>query len=388
MTTGRPSLLFYCQHSLGLGHLARSLALCAALTERFRVVLLSGGSVPPGTAVPAGVRVVPLPPLALAPDRRIVSEDGAHTVEQARRLRLETVLTTFHETLPDVLLIELFPFGRKKFADEIVPLLDEAHRRRAGRPLVACSLRDILVSRGERQARHDERAVTLANRYFDVVLVHSDPRFARLEESFAPSTPLRTPVEYTGFVVPGRSRHGASAEPHGVVVSAGGGRVGEPLLRAAVGAHALLPADTRMKVIAGPFLPEEQWRSLERAARGRERLDLVRSVDDLEAQLGSASASVSQCGYNTALEVIRSGAPALVVPFAEDGEDEQTRRARRLESLGAVRVLDPSDLAPDTLAAAIESLSDFEPRQVDLDLTGAGSSAAILGGLLHGRAAA
>ena len=36
----RPALLFYCQHSVGLGHLMRSYALCDRLAERFRVVLL------------------------------------------------------------------------------------------------------------------------------------------------------------------------------------------------------------------------------------------------------------------------------------------------------------------------------------------------------------
>ena len=43
----RPALLFWCQHSLGLGHLVRSLALAEALRERFDVVLLNGGRFPP-----------------------------------------------------------------------------------------------------------------------------------------------------------------------------------------------------------------------------------------------------------------------------------------------------------------------------------------------------
>ena len=38
----KPALLFYCQHSVGLGHLMRSYALCDRLAERFRVVLIAG----------------------------------------------------------------------------------------------------------------------------------------------------------------------------------------------------------------------------------------------------------------------------------------------------------------------------------------------------------
>src|SRR5262249_61449353 len=52
------------------------------------------------------------------------------------------------------------------------------------------SLRDILVSRDH---DHAELAVHRANRYFDAILVHSDPKFARLEESFHPRTPLTVP---------------------------------------------------------------------------------------------------------------------------------------------------------------------------------------------------
>ena len=42
----KPALLFYCQHSVGLGHLMRSYALCEKLADRFRVVLLCGGELP------------------------------------------------------------------------------------------------------------------------------------------------------------------------------------------------------------------------------------------------------------------------------------------------------------------------------------------------------
>jgi len=69
----RDRLLFYCQHSLGLGHLARSLRLADGLTDRFDVRLLNGGRFPAGTAVPAGVDVLNLPPLGHDADGMLVS---------------------------------------------------------------------------------------------------------------------------------------------------------------------------------------------------------------------------------------------------------------------------------------------------------------------------
>ena len=363
------TVLFYCQHSVGLGHLMRSYALCAALTERFRVVLLCGGPLPSGIEPPEGVEIVPLPPLGVGPDGRFGSHDPRLAVDEAWAMRRRRILSTFRATRPAVVLVELFPFGRAKFAREIVPLLEEA---RAAGALAACSLRDILVHRRADQQAHDDRARARADAHLDAVLVHSDPRFARLEESFAPAQPLAVPVRYTGFVV--RKPATASRRGRHVVVSAGGGLVGEHLLRTAAAAQRA--TGIPMRLIAGPLLPEAAWRRL--TAEAGPGVELVRSVPDLGAELRSAAASVSQAGYNTALEVLTSGIPALLVPYAAPEEDEQRRRARRLERLGAVRVLDPVRLHPEALAREIERLPQFTPRPTAIDLGGAARTAAIL----------
>lgn len=376
-----PTLLFYCQHSLGLGHLARSFALCEALSRRFTVVLLCGGRLPRAMAPPAGVRIVALPPLGAAADGRLISHDSGRSLERARELRTTKILETFRSVRPEAMLIEFFPFGKKRFSGELLPLLEEARALGPAAPVVACSLRDLLVGRGGEQAAFDDRASALANAYFDAVLVHSDPRFARLEESFRPRVPLRTAVHHTGFVVSnGTSPYDGAVPFEGgrdVVVSAGGGMVGAPLLTAAVEAHRLLP-DVDMTIIAGPFLPEDAWQALQGRAAGRPGLTLRRSVPDLGAELRAARASVSQCGYNTALDVLRARVPALVVPFAENGEDEQRRRACRLERLGAVRVLDPAALRPRVLADEIRALLRFRPRYPPFDLGGGPTTVQIL----------
>jgi predicted glycosyltransferase len=378
----RPSLMFYCQHSLGLGHLSRSLALCEALSQRFQVTLLCGGKLPHSVVPPDDVRLVALPPLGATTDGRIVSRDGRRGLDRARELRREILLRTFRSTQPEAILIEFFPFGKKRFADELLPLLEAARGQGASGPLIACSIRDILVGRGPEQQDHDDRASDIANRYFDAVLVHSDPGFARLEESFRPRRPLRTPVYYTGFVVSnGTSANGSGKRGRRMIVSAGGGIVGAPLLRTAIRARRLVEHNVEMKVIAGPFLPEDTWRSMRMEAGDSKGLTLQRSVKSLTTELRTAAGSISQCGYNTALDILRTHVPALVVPFSESGEDEQTKRAERLQAAGAVRVLDPRDLRPTVLAKEINALLDFRPRHVPVDMNGGPTSALILEGL-------
>jgi predicted glycosyltransferase len=377
----KPSLLLYCQHSVGLGHLTRSLALAGALADRFAVALMSGGAVPRYVCAPPGVEVVQLPPLAVEEGVGLVSRDRRRTVERAKAVRVQQLVEAVRRRRPSAIVVELFPFGRRAFSGEIVAMLDAARALPGEVPLAVSSVRDILVSRGAEQSAYDERAARLVNEYFDAILVHADPRFARFEDSFRPRTPLAVPVHYTGFVTAARSGAGTSARRTGpAVVSVGGGRVGGPLLEAAVEAQPLLWRTERLPVrlIAGPFLPEPEWRRLRERVGGTTGLALRRAVSDLGAELGAARASVSQCGYNTALEVLQAHVPALVVPYSAPGEDEQSRRARRLSELGLVRVLDPSELDGPRLADAISvTLHDRAPG-LELDLDGAHASAEAL----------
>jgi predicted glycosyltransferase len=380
----RPRLLFYCQHSLGMGHLIRSFSIAGGLTNHFDVVFLNGGPLPEGQKPPEKIEIINLPPLGFDSEMQLLSRDDNHTVRQAQQLRKEIMRKALCSAKPEVLFIELFPFGRKKFAAELIALLEDA-RALSLPPVVVCSLRDILVQRNQ---HHDELACFRANRYFDAILVHSDPHFARLEESFHPCSPLKVPVYYTGFVA---REHRKDAKPETreprIVVSAGGGLVGDALLRTAIQAHEVLDVAGKpeMRVIGGPFIPEQSWQALEGLAREKEGISLIRSVPDLGAELRHAAASVSQCGYNTTMDILRTRVPALVVPFSGEKQDEQMNRARRLERLGALRVLESERLSVQILAAEIETLLRFQPSAVELDMNGVENTAHVLTELVRQR---
>ena len=376
----RDRLLFYCQHSLGLGHLARSLRLAGGLTERFDVRLLNGGRFPAGTAVPAGVSVLNLPPLGHDADNQLVSHDPAYPVARACVRRTELLLAELAETRPAVLLIELYPLGRRKFEYELVPLLNAVAALGRDRPKVVCSVRDILVQRAHGQRKHDERAVIVLNASFDAIVVHTDPAFATLEESFRPATPLRVPVHYTGFVAPPPPAPVAAVLPR-LVVSSGGGMVGEPLVRAAVEVHRDLFIRTglRTTVVAGPFLPEPAWAWLREQATQSPVLEAVRRVDDLAGEISRSALSLSQGGYNTTMDLLRAGTPAVVVPFADGGENEQTVRTSRLAELGVLRMVPAPALGDrERLLAALVAAAAAEPAPVRLDLSGAERTARML----------
>ena len=78
---------------------------------------------------------------------------------------------------------------------------------------------------------------------------------------------------------------------------------------------------------------------------------------DFRDLLGSCRLSVSQAGYNSAVDILSSGAPALLVPFAgEGGETEQPARAQHLSAIQRVEVLPEAQLDGPALAAAVDRL--------------------------------
>jgi predicted glycosyltransferase len=380
LSPGLPVVLFYCHHSVGLGHLVRSVAVAQALAKRFRVVVCSGGPIPNNFAVPAGVQLVALPPVGPGAASDLTSLDPSRTLEQAWAARRALLLTLARDLEPAAVIVELFPFGRRKFAPEIVALVAEVRSRKPSVP-VLCSVRDLLVTGHRDKQAHDDETAERLNHYFDAVIVHGDPAFSRLEETFSPRLAVKPPVLYSGFVCARSDTPSVVPRvPVEVVVSAGGGMIGTQLFAAAVAAHRshLGPRGFTTRLISGPFLPADAYAELESEARHDPTLIVRRYVPDLCAAMAGAAVTVSQCGYNTSIDILRARVPAVVVPYDGGQETEQAQRAARLAELGVVTVVPTALLTGDTLAEAVLSRIGCPPPAADLKLDGASVAVGIV----------
>ncbi|TVQ33542.1 MAG: glycosyl transferase [Geminicoccaceae bacterium] len=372
-------VVLWSQHLLGTGHLRRSERLAEALTELgAEVVLVNGGPAlppPPGLAYER----VDLPAIqsADAAFSALVDGTGAPVTDalwQARAARLDAVLAA----PVDAFVVELFPFGRRAFARELLPVLAALGRRRP-RPSRVVSLRDVLVT-GRKPGRAEE-AVARFDAHFEQVMVHGDPRLIPLEASFPLTAAIADRLTYTGYVVP------PLPEPQpgrGVLVSAGGGAVGAALVEAALAAAAQLgDALGPWTVIAGRNFPEARFRAL--AAMRPAAVALLRHVDDLPERLARTAVSVSQAGYNTVAEALALRRPMVLVPFAAGNETEQTRRAEAVAARGAATVLAEADLDGLGLAAAIAARAVQPYPDLQVDLEGAANGAKLIGDAVGGR---
>lgn len=380
-------VMFYCQHVLGMGHLMRSSEIVRALAaEGLEVCFLNGGEMVDGIALPDGIRTVCLHPIKSDAEFRDIQTAGdANDLDEIKELRRRAILEEYLRFKPDVLIIELFPFGRRKFKFELMPLLEFIRSTRQSTSVV-CSLRDILVSKRD-QARYEEQVCETMNRYFDLLLVHADDKFQRIEETFPGFERIETPTRYTGFVVqaPDKnssrtgSRDGSGPEKR-ILVSIGGGRVGVELIESSIMASGLIAQPHRMSIFTGPYLPDDDFQRLLELADGAPNLSIDRFTNQFLDHLGESDLSISMAGYNTCMNIITTGTRAMVYPFKGNNNEEQTIRARKLEGLGLVSAIGDQDLAPARMAELITSALALEtgPRRTGLDINGAFVTAKII----------
>lgn len=371
----------YCQYVLGIGHFFRILEICRAL-EGHDVLLITGG--PPVDAhLPEHIRHIPLTSLRMDKQfTQLLALEPGQDVEQIKAQRQQRLLDIFSTEKPDVLLIELYPFGRRAFSFEIIPLLEMLHNQPRNRCKIVCSLRDILVEKAD-PLKYEARAIRILEHFFDALLVHGDPRVIRLDQTFALTTDIPIPLVYTGYVAPAvpadarrrlRAELGLAADERLVVASTGGGRLGGQLLTAAVAAMNFLqsPAGCRLQLFTGPFGKDSAIEDLKRHAA--DNVHIVRFTTDFLSYLAAADLSLSLGGYNTCMNILATGVPALVWPSPQDRE--QGLRVERLEALGAMQQLTQADLDPRRLASRMQTLLQQAARtNVSIDMQGAAATA-------------
>ncbi|WP_170436298.1 glycosyltransferase family protein [Ruegeria arenilitoris] len=371
-------------HLLGTGHLSRALTLGRAFADAGHDVTVASGGMPAPQLNADGVSLLALPPLRSdgTDFTRLLTADG--DIADATYLNSRAIALTeaVRRVNPDVLITELYPFGRRSLADEFLALLSTA-RSLPSCPVVLSSVRDILAppSKPAKAVRTEEIIV----RFYDGVLVHSDPEITPLDASWPVTGNLAGRLFYTGFVAPpapGPHEQGEGANE--ILVSAGGGSVGQPIFRAAIEAAQKMP-NWRWRLLVGGQDAQDRIAELRHMTNG-ENVLLEPVRPDFRQMLPLAAASVSMCGYNTAMDLLQCATPAVLIPFDDGKEVEQTLRAKSLARLPAVDVLPSAKLTGGTLAQAVDRVLHQGSREpLDGGFDGARKSVEIATSLWEAR---
>ncbi len=372
-------VLIHVQHLLGIGHLRRAAALARGLSAAGIEVVVASGGVPVPRLDLGGARLVQLPSARSADETfKVLLDENDVPIDDAwRARRREALLDLYEKTRPDALVIEMFPFGRRALRFELIPLIERA-RAASPRPKVFGSVRDILIHR----PRPDREAEFLrtVREGFDTILVHGDPRLVPLEATFPLAREIAGQLAYTGYLVETSATRRSDAGPgkSEVLVSVGGGAVGEELLRIALAARPLtVLKDHVWRLLLGANLPPSLMGDLKAAAPDGVIVEPARP--DFVEMLARCRLSISQAGYNTLMELMAVGSRGVVVPFARGAETEQTTRAELLAARGLVDTVAEAGLTPERLAEAVNrAAARGKPAAGSIDLDGLRKSVEIV----------
>jgi len=374
-------ICYYCQHVLGIGHFHRSMEICRALSDRHQVSMIVGGAEIP-LADPS-ISTIQLPGLRMDAQFNTLIPCSDLPLETVKKQRRERLLSFASSYQPDCLIVELYPFGRKNFRFELDPLLELLSGKNCS---VFCSLRDILVEKKEGREKFEQRAVTTLNNLFDGLLIHADPSLVTLEQTFGKVEAISVELHYTGFVSP-RPAPGARDQIREklhlekrdplIVASIGSGSVGFELVEATIQAVKSLNAvgkNLTLQLFTGPYLAESNYRDACRNRSGDIRIK--RFATDFIDWLAAADLSISMAGYNTCMNVLATGVPALMYPFGQNRE--QRMRVTGIGSMANVELIEQPDLVPERLAHAIETMLEKPRFLPTIRLDGAEQTAAII----------
>jgi predicted glycosyltransferase len=374
--------MYCCRSATRSGNLKRTIEVARKLSESFDVTVLLGDAAAARIEFPDTITTVLLPSLGIDPDTNVFDIRNSEELRDRIIARRNVLVREFEHLKPRVVAIEDFPFRQHALRGEIMPLIERARNGVFGNALVVSLTDGIIADDVRRDDTYKDDAARMLDKYFDMVVVQSDPVFARIEEFFQPQNVLHVPVYHTGFVSPehAATRKGAGLAPDSVLVSAGDGEHGGPLFRAAVEAHRILGSRLLlpMKIVTGEALPDDEWQQLKGMAEATPDLTVERRLPDIGTALAAARWSVSQCEYSAAVHTMQTRTPSLFVPSGNGDRQAQIVRAQRLVYWGAGRLLLPQHLNGASLANEIHELMRFQPRPMHFDLNGAENAASLI----------
>ncbi len=365
-------VLMYSHDTFGLGHLRRCRTIAHALVDKFKgihVLIISGSQIAGAFEFKARVDFVKIPSVIKLYNGEYTSISNHIDIEETLAWRKEIIASTANAFDPDLFIVDKEPLGLR---GELVPTLERLKSR--GCRLVV-GLRDVMDSAAALKREWARRDVlSQMAHFYDDVWVYGPAGFNNPLVGLDAPQRLTDRLSYTGFLrreLPAQALNDVEALPERyILVTAGGGGDGAPLMRAVLEARRHDPTPGHaLVVVLGPFMRVEDREDIRRRAAGLDNVRLIDFHARHEVLMQKAAAVVSMAGYNTFCEILSLNQRALLVPRVMPRQ-EQLIRAERAARLGLVDMLLPDEIdEPVALAAALRRLTE-RPRPQS---SGAGS---------------
>ena len=214
--------------------------------------------------------------------------------------------------------------------------------------------------------------------FYDTFLIHTPEKLetSYIQESIqspvlsrsyaATMEKLSKKIIYTGYVFPEKMITGGTKLPLSkddestIVISRGGGAVYPKLITLAIEAQRLLDKKIRTIIACGPATTSQEMALFQSCLKPKDkgRVFLVDQLDNLDDHLQNCQVSISLCGYNTSVQLMRYGTPSVIVPYqnslSHTSTNDQVARSHLLHERFSSIILDYDIMTPESLAGAIK----------------------------------
>lgn len=358
------NILMYSHDTFGLGHIRRTMAIASQLRgPHINILILTGSPIVGRFAFPDQVDFVRIPGMIKKTNEEYLPLSIKIDPKHALNIRKNIITATAKTFKPNLFIVDKEPFGLKK---EILPTL-RWMRQHLPKSKTILGLRDIMD--GAETIRKDWKkkgVYEILDKLYNEIWVYGIQDFYDpIEEYLIPET-ISNKIRFTGYIprkAPGsrakrqiRKEHGLNKNDKLVVVTAGGGGDGYPVMETFL---AMLESEMKAPpfksvLITGPFMPRKK--RMEIFNRSRQLgVKTYRFFGRMEKIQAAADLVISMGGYNTICEILSQRTVSLIIP-RETPREEQLIRAKVFNNRHLIDYISLQSLSPPTLKSKVLSL--------------------------------
>ena len=366
-------LVVYSHDTFGLGNIKRMLAVTQHLLDSMpdlSVLLISGSPMIHHFHLPEKrFDYLKLPCLGRTQTGEYKVKKLGAGFEALVAIRSQIIQATVANFNPDIILVDKKPRG---VADELLPTL-ELIRRNGTQTKVTLLLRDILDDpETTRNIWFKNDYFKSIERYYHSIFVMGSAEVFNVGREYRFPENAAKKIEYCGYTQRARSAAAvelnnffANSSARRVLVTAGGGEDGYQLIKTYLaGVSASAESQFCSLIVTGPEMSSEQRNKIHHASNQLAQVQALEFTPNLLEYMRHADVVVSMAGYNTVVEILSLNKQAVVVPRTKPVQ-EQLIRAKRLERMGLLTCVTPSQLTSDRLMHAVYQRLSTKGKPLD-----------------------
>lgn len=365
MKLHKPRVMLFAYDGTGLGHLMRLIRIAECLKKDFNPLVVTGHRAV-CQIIPEDIEFIRLPVFGPAATEQLGMKGHSLNIKEFRSDSLVHIVKLFK---PHILITDYMPAGKK---NELLPII------------TMCPCLKYLIMRGDIGSQEQINNVIftpennlLIEQYYNRVFIASDPLFEDFSSDTSIPIAVRAKFQHVGYVtrtisveeiMDMRDRQGLVRSGKWVVCSAGGGRMGEDLIRKCLEiAQDERYEDVKFDIVRG-YYSELPWpNDIYDTINLGKNVRYSRSSTSLPVMHSAADVVICSGGYNTLLETVQGQGKHILAYSVQIGENEQIRNIQNFQKYYPVRMISNLDTLPEELDHCLHSPVLSPAMNMDMD---------------------